>query len=58
MDDFIEMLCREVCELKGIDPDKEGFGFGYTMPKGSTYPLWRAQEAVVRQIVIGSTPSA
>lgn len=47
----LEKACRLVCEIEGVDPDKEGYGLGILMPQGTKYPLWKAREKAVSAII-------
>ena len=47
----IERLCRAVCKVYDIDPDKESEGLGVVMPRGMRYKLWEAQRQIVTAVL-------
>ena len=53
-EDLVERCCRAACAAIGVDPDKQGYGMGHTMLKGSTYPLWQAQRAAVQAVLLAA----
>ena len=36
----IEKMCRDMCVIDGVDPDKTCYGLGILMEAGSEYPAW------------------
>lgn len=38
-----EQMAHAMCVAEGVDPDKDGFGMGHSMPKGTKYKLWEAR---------------
>ena len=51
-DSQVESVCRAICVAEGVDPDREATGLGYSMPKGITYPLWKAREKAARAAIV------
>ena len=49
--DALEDICRGLCKEIDLDPDKECYGLGHTMPAGSKYPAWKYQLKTVKHVL-------
>lgn len=41
--DITEKVCRLICKIEGVDPDRESLGCGGLIPKNQPYKLWEAR---------------